>query len=313
MDIFKTRNDKNNRETMTATPPYNFCGLEKKYTDYKNAKIVILPVPYDGTSTYGKGADKGPDAIIKSSGYVELYDIETQSEVYIQGIFTAQFLEVTNKHAPEEVIKKIQDAVSKYIKDNKFVVMLGGEHSISTGFARALFEKHKNISVLHFDAHGDTREEYLGSKYNHACVMARIREFVPSLVQVGIRSLDIEEVQTRKPNQHIFFAHEIADSNNKVWMQKAIGQLTDDVFISIDLDVFDPAIMPSTGTPEPGGMGWYQTLEFLEKVISQKNVIGFDVVELAPRKGEPAPDFLAAKLIYRMLSMIFAKRKEDRL
>lgn len=300
---------------MTATPPYNFCGLEKKYTGYKTAKIVILPVPYDGTSTYGKGAEKGPDAIIKSSGYVELYDIETQSEAFRQGIFTGQFLDVTNKDDPEVVVNKIQDAVRKYLKDNKFVVMLGGEHSISTGFARALFEKHKNMSVLHFDAHGDTREEYLGSKYNHACVMARIREFVPSLVQVGIRSLDIEEVQTRKPNQHLFFAHEIHDSHNsrndptKEWMQQAIGKLTNDVFISIDLDVFDPSIMPSTGTPEPGGMGWYQTLEFLEKVIAKKNIIGFDVVELAPRKGEPAPDFLAAKLIYRMLSMIFAKKR----
>lgn len=296
---------------MAATPPYNFCGVEKRYTSYKTAKIVILPVPYDGTSTYGKGADKGPDAIIKSSGYVELYDIETQSEIYLQGIFTAPFLNVTNKDDPEVVIKKIQDAIKKYLKDNKFVVMLGGEHSISTGFARALHEKYKNMSVLHFDAHGDTREEYLGSKYNHACVMARIREFVPSLVQVGIRSIDIEEIKTKKANQHIFFAHEIHDPNNKAWMQKAIDKLTGDVFISIDLDVFDPAIMPSTGTPEPGGMRWYQTLEFLEKVISQKNIIGFDVVELAPNKENTAPDFLAAKLIYRMLSMIFIKKQNQ--
>ncbi len=294
---------------MTAEePPHNFGGLEKKYTDYKTAKIVILPVPYDGTSTYGKGADKGPDAMIASSGYVELYDIETNSEVYKLGIHTAPSLNITNKTDPQEVNNKIQETARKFIKDGKFIVMLGGEHSISTGLARALFEKYPKLSCLHFDAHGDTREEYHDSKYNHACVMARIREFVPSLVQVGIRAIDIEEVENRKKNQHIFFAHEIADPNNTAWMQKAIDKLTDDVFISIDLDVFDPAIMPSTGTPEPGGMWWYQYMTFINKVIQQKNVVGFDVVELAPVEGSPAPDFLAAKMIYQMLCKIYAKK-----
>ncbi len=289
-------------------PAHNFCGLPDKYTDYKKAKIVVLPVPYDGTSTYGKGADKGPDAIITSSGYVELYDIEKDIEVYKQGIYTAPQLKVSNSDDPESVNNKILETTRKFIKEGKFVVMLGGEHSISAGFCHALQEKYKNVSVLHFDAHGDTRETYHGSHYNHACVMARIREFVTSLVQVGIRSIDFEEVQTRKPNQHIFFAHEIVDPNNKKWMQKAINKLTEDVFVSIDLDVFDPAIMPSTGTPEPGGMLWYQFLEFIEKVIQQKNVVGFDVVELAPKEGNPAPDFMAAKMIYRMLSMIFWKK-----
>lgn len=285
-------------------PPFNFCGLPEKYTDYKKAKVVVFPVPYDGTSTYGKGADKGPDAIITASGFVELYDIETNSEMFTKGIYTAPPLKITNKTDPEEVNNKIQESTRKFIRDGKFVVMLGGEHSISTGFARALHEKYKNLSVLHFDAHGDTREEYHGSKYNHACVMARIREFVPSLVQVGIRAIDKEEVDSRKPNQHMFFSHAIADPQNKAWMQQAVEKLTENVFISIDLDVFDPAIMPSTGTPEPGGMWWYQFMDFVDKVIAQKNVVGFDVVELAPRKGEPAPDFFAAKLVYRMLSMI---------
>ena len=290
-------------------PPHNFGGLPDKYTDYKKAKIVVLPVPYDGTSTYGKGADKGPDALIACSLFVELYDIETNSEVFKLGIHTAAPLAITNKDDPEKVNNRIQQATRKYIKDGKFVVMLGGEHSISAGFARALHEKHKNLSVLHFDAHGDTREAYHGSPYNHACVMARIREFVPSLVQVGIRAIDMDEVKSRKPTQHMFFAHAIADPNNKAWMQQAVDKLTDDVFISIDLDVFDPAIMPSTGTPEPGGMWWYQFMEFIQKVIAQKNVVGFDVVELAPRKGETAPDFLAAKLVYRILSMVYAKKR----
>lgn len=286
--------------------PHNFGGLEKKYNTYETAKFVVLPVPYGGTSTYGKGTDKGPDAIISSSTNMELYDIETRSEVYKQGIFTAPALKVTNKTKPEIVVGKIQQQVRKYLQDNKFVVMLGGEHSISTGFARALHEKYKTISVLHLDAHGDTRESYLGSKYNHACVIARIREFAP-VVQVGIRSIDEEEVQTKKQNQKIFFAHEMY--SNTAWMQSAVDALSTDVFISIDLDVFDPAYMPSTGTPEPGGLDWYTVVNFLQKVITEKNVVGFDVVELAPQKNNPSPDFLAAKLVYRLLSMKFAKRK----
>jgi agmatinase len=213
-------------------------------------------------------------------------------------------LKVTNKTKPEVVVQKIQEQVTKFLKDDKFVVMLGGEHSVSTGMARALRNKYKSMSVLHLDAHGDTRESYLGSKYNHACVMARIREFAP-IVQVGIRSIDVEET-TVKQNQKIFFAHETY--NNTDWMQKAIAALTQDVFITIDLDVFDPAYMPSTGTPEPGGLDWYTVLAFLEKVIQQKHVVGFDVVELAPQKNLHAPDFLAAKLIYRLLSMQFAKK-----
>ncbi len=286
--------------------PFNFGGLESKYTSYKTAKIVVLPVPYDGTSTYGKGADKGPDAIIDASTNMELYDIETRAEVYKQGIFTAPALKITNKTKPDVVVDKIQETIAAFLKDNKFVVMLGGEHSISSGMARALHEKHKNLSVLHLDAHGDTRESYLGSKYNHACVMARIREFA-QIVQVGIRSIDSEE-KTIKQNQKIFFAHEVCNTANKEWMQKAVDALTENVFITLDLDVFDPAYMPSTGTPEPGGLDWYTVLQFLQKVIEQKNVVGFDVVELAPQKNNSAPDFLAAKLVYRLLSMKFAKK-----
>lgn len=282
---------------------YIFGGMEKQYTGYTSAKIVIFPVPYAGTSTYGRGAEKGPDAIIRASLNMELFDIERWSEVYKQGIFTASPLRVTNKTKPEIVVDAVHKQVRTFLKDGKFVVMLGGEHSISTGMARALHEKYKAMSVLHLDAHGDTRESYLGSKYSHACVMARIREFAP-IVQVGIRSIDVEET-TIKQNQRIFFAYEIY--KNIEWMQKAVDALTDDVFITLDLDVLDPAYMPSVGTPEPGGLDWYTLIIFLEKVIQQKNVVGFDVVELAPQKNLHAPDFLAAKLIYRLLSMKFAK------
>ncbi len=279
---------------------------EEYATPYDMAKIVIFPVPFDGTSTYGKGADKGPTAILTASQFVEPYDIETASQPHMQGICTMPPLAVYNNTDPETVVKLIQKKTAQFLRDEKFVVMLGGEHSISTGLARALFEKYQNLSVLHFDAHGDTREIYKKSKYNHACVMARIRELCIPIVQVGIRSVDKEEIQTKKKNQFIYWAHDI--NKNNAWMSEAISHLTDNVFITIDLDVFDPAIMPSTGTPEPGGMNWYQVLQFLQCVIKKKSIVGFDVVELAPFIGNTAPDFMAAKLIYRILSMVFEKQ-----
>jgi len=278
-----------------------FLGVDR--VSYADAQIVILPAPFDGTFTYGKGADKGPAAIIDASPHLELYDVETQTEVWKKGIFTAKTLKFNDD--PEEVVNMVHEAVSKFLKDDKLVVVLGGEHSISTGFARALKEKYSRLSVLQFDAHGDTREEYNGSKYNHACVMARIRDLNVPIVQVGIRAIDKCEVESRKEDQHVYFAHDIYSDDK--WMDDAVSKLTDEVFITFDLDAFDPSIMPSTGTPVPGGLGWYQVMKFLEKVSASKKIVGFDVVELAPQKGNNGPDFLAAKLIYRLLSMIYKK------
>lgn len=282
----------------------NFCGLPQELTDYKKAKIVILPVPYDGTSTWLKGADKGPEAIISASTHMELYDIETRSCVAEQGIHTLPAL--ATAASPEMMVTTIEKTADKLVQDNKFTVMLGGEHSISIGLIRAYQKKFTKLGVLHLDAHGDTRESYEGSPYNHACVMARAREICP-LVQVGIRSTDEEEM-TKINIQKVFFAHDIRHDDH--WMQKAVNFLPEDVFISIDLDVFDPSVLPSTGTPEPGGMTWYQVLDFLEMVIAQKNVVGFDVVELCPRAEEKSSDFLAAKLIYRLLSMKFGMKNK---
>ena len=283
--------------------PHNFCGLGEEHSSYEQSSIVILPVPYDGTSSWVKGADKGPSALISASQNMELYDIETKSVVAEKGIHTLAPLAVTNKDDPETVVQKIQEKIQKLLSDGKFVVVLGGEHSISTGTVRALYEKHNGMSVLQLDAHGDTRESYESSKYNHACVMARIKEICPT-VQVGIRSVDESEVSELDCSK-VFFAHDIHDNDD--WMQKAVDALNNDVFITIDLDVFDPSIMPSTGTPEPGGLLWYQTLRFLEMVVAQKNVVGFDVVELCPNNQNKAPDFLAAKLVYRLLSLVFNK------
>ena len=284
--------------------PYrtNFGDLPKENSKLETAKIVILPVPYDGTSTWGKGADKGPAAILEASANMELYDIETDSEVYKKNIFTAE--PVMEKGAPERMVEKVKAVAGELIKHKKFIVTLGGEHSITAGAVAAYKEKYKNLSVLQLDAHADWRPEYQGSKYSHASVMARVRELCP-IAQVGIRSLDIIEKPFLQKGR-VFFAEDICNKTD--WMDKAISKLTDEVYITIDLDVFDHGILPSTGTPEPGGLGWYQVLDFLKKVVKQKNVVGFDVVELCPNKNERSSDFLAAKLVYKLLSYKFSKQ-----
>jgi len=283
-------------------PPARFCGLSHNDSDYSRASIVILPVPFDKTSTWIKGADKGPAAIIEASRYLEFYDIETDSEVFKKGIFTARPIQSSSSSV---LIKKTDSAVSKYLKDNKLVVTLGGEHSISIGIIKSYARHYKNLSVLHLDAHADSRESYEGSRYNHACVIARAREYASNIVSVGIRSMDVSE-RSGIDRKKMFFVHEIHDSDK--WISKAVSRLTDTVYVTIDLDVFDPGIMPSTGTPEPGGLGWYQVLKLLSSVARSKRIVGFDVVELCPSNSK-APDFLAAKLIYMFLSYIYA---EDR-
>jgi len=281
----------------------NFGDLPKENSTLETSKVVILPVPYDGTSTWGKGADDGPEAILEASANMELYDIETASEVYRQNIFTAK--PVIERSLPQKMVEKVKLAVSEFLKQEKFVVTLGGEHSVTAGVAQAYAGKYKNLSVLQLDAHSDLRPEYHGSKYSHASVMARVRELCP-IVQVGIRSMDM----TEKPfvdKTRVFFAENIYNKTD--WMNKAISKLSNQVYITIDLDVFDPSVLPSTGTPEPGGLGWYQVLEFLKQVIKKKNVVGFDIVELCPNKNERSSDFLAAKLVYKLLSYKFYEKK----
>ncbi|MBI2610570.1 agmatinase [Candidatus Kaiserbacteria bacterium] len=277
-----------------------FGDFPKQYRDPKKAKIAILPVPYDGTSTYGKGADKGPAALLAASYQLENYNIETHTEVYKHGIYVEK--PVTEKRSPEAMIEAVARKVATVIGKKKFCVMLGGEHSITPGAVRAHAKKYKGLSVLQLDAHTDMREEYEGSKWNHACAMARVKEFRP--VQVGIRSLDVGEMRNIDMSR-VFFAEDIHDNNR--WMGRAIAKLSKNVYVTIDLDVFDPAFMPSTGTPEPGGLDWYRPLRFLREVAKKRTIVGFDVVELLPRKDAPAPDFLAAKLVYTLLSYIFSK------
>uniref|UniRef100_UPI0040472586 agmatinase n=1 Tax=Polaribacter sp. TaxID=1920175 RepID=UPI0040472586 len=281
-----------------------YAGIPENFSKIEQSKIVLIPVPYDGTSTWQKGADKGPEAFLEASENMELYDIETDSEVYKEGVFLADA--ITEKSSPEAMVDAVHQATKKYINKNKFVTIFGGEHSVSIGTIRAFNECFDNLTVLHIDAHADLRKSYEGTSCNHACAVYEASQ-TTNLVQVGIRSMDVSEKTVMNPDK-TFFAHDMAVS--EYWMDDVIDQLTSNVFITFDLDALDPSILPSTGTPEPGGLFYYETLEFLKKVFEAKNVVGFDIVELCPNPNERASDFLAAKLYYKMLSYKFASNDD---
>ena len=276
--------------------------MGEDFSGWKDSEIVILPVPYDETSTWIKGADKGPFAVLEASQEIELYDVETCAEAYKHGIHTLPHMDVSGL-TPEIMTNKVREKTLELIDAKKFVVTLGGEHSVSIGPAKAHNERFDNMCVLQLDAHADLRQEYKGSRYNHACVMARIKEICP-VVQVGIRSMCVEETENLVTDD-IFFAHDIIKSVD--WIKRVVGKLGLNVYVSIDLDVFDSSIMPSTGTPQPGGLDWYQLTGLLKAVAQSKNIVGFDVVELCPNKNNKAPDILAAKLVYKFLGYIFGK------
>ncbi|MHC4166974.1 MAG: agmatinase [Planctomycetota bacterium] len=279
--------------------PINFGYLPEEFSSVENADIVIIPVAYDGTSTWMKGADKGPNAIIEASANMELYDIETDSEVYKRGIYTEEALD--GDMTTREMITVVEDSVRYYLEEDKFTVVVGGEHSVSIGSIRAHAKRYDKLTVLQLDGHADLRDEYNGSKYNHACVMARAKELCP-IVQVGVRSMS-ESEKKLVDQSRMFLAKDIHGNAN--WIAKAISKLSDDVYITIDLDAFDPSIVPSTGTPEPGGLLWYEVLTLLKAVSNERNIVGFDVVELCPDSNNKASDFLAAKLVYKLLSYRF--------
>ncbi len=283
----------------------NYAGIPDEFAQLEKSKIILIPVPYDGTSTWGKGADKGPEAFLEASENMEWYDIETDSEVYRQGIHLTD--PIDEKSSPEAMVKAVYTTTKDFIKRNKFVTLFGGEHSISIGTIRAFNECFDNLTVLHIDAHTDLRESYNGSKYNHACALHEASQ-TTNLIQLGIRSMDAIE-KTLIDEEKTFFAQEML--NDEYWMDKVIDAMGDNVFITFDLDALDPSIMPSTGTPEPGGLLWFETLEFLKQVFEDKNVVGFDIVELCPNKNDRSSDFLAAKLYYKMLSYKFADQDVD--
>ncbi|PIE83884.1 MAG: agmatinase [Bacteroidia bacterium] len=274
----------------------SFGDLPEEFSTFENARVAILPIPYDGTSTWVKGADRGPEALLEASANMELYDIESDTEPYTVGIWTAP--PITEASSPEAMVEASQREAQRLIDAGKFVVTIGGEHSVSIGPIRAHAARYADLTVLQIDAHIDLRDEYEGSPYNHACVMARAQE-VADIVQVGIRSMDADE-KARLDPQRVFWAHRVVGQSG--WEQEAIDCMRENVYITIDLDGFDPAICPSTGTPEPGGLQWYPTLSFLRRVFETRRVVGFDIVELCPNPHERSSDFLAAKLLYRLLA-----------
>ncbi|MDP1835838.1 MAG: agmatinase [Chlamydiales bacterium] len=278
-----------------------YAGLPEEYSTEASAKIVILPVPFDKTTTYQQGTDKGPDALIEASRNLELYDIETQSEVYLEGIFTAPAVQ---QEASEKMLDELYRRTKGYLEQGKFVATLGGEHSISYAPIRAHAEHFGSLTVLQFDAHADLQDAYEGNPLSHASVMARVKERkdVTKIVSVGIRSMSSEELPNLDED-NTFFAHQLDDNPN--WMDQVLERLSGNIYITFDLDAFDSSLMASTGTPEPGGLFWNQALKLLKRVAKEKHIVGFDVVELCPKEDNPAPDYLAAKLVYKMLSYKF--------
>ncbi len=285
----------------------NFLAIDRKYSSFKNSKIAVLSCPFEKTTSYGKGTSKGPKAIIEASHYVEFFDEETLKEVcFKEGITTIKPLEF-NKRKGKNALDYIYWNVKTLINSGKFVVTLGGEHSISTAPIKAHFESFEDLSILHFDAHSDLRDEYEGSKYSHASFAARVAEFTTKITQVGIRAQCIEEYNFIKEKEiNTFYAHQIRESGfDDLLINKIISTLDKNVYITFDVDYFDPSIMPSTGTPEPNGFYWSETMCLLRRLCAERNLVGFDVVELAPRKDFTFPDFLTAKLIYKILNYKF--------
>ena len=285
------------------TIPFNFGGLPQDEWNWENSRVVFLPVPYDLTTSYLPGARRGPMAILEASTHMELFDEVLERETVRIGFYTLDPLEAVAS-GPEEMVGLIQTFVEPVLRADKFPVVIGGEHTVAVGTARAVKEKYPRLSFLQLDAHADLRESYEGTRFSHACVGRRLAELGP-LVQVGVRSLSLEEnLYLKDVPVKSFPWHSLSLTPD--WVEPVCRALSAEVYVTIDLDVLDPAIMPAVGTPEPGGLDWKTLTQFLAHLAREKTVIGFDVVELAPIPGLIAPDFLAAKLIYRFLGSIFA-------
>ncbi len=277
----------------------NFLGIVDHHARQDDSYFEIISIPYERTTSYVKGTSKGPDAIIKASQYVELYDEQFQMEAYKKGVFTSEPVDVNG--TIETVFKSIEEKVSRSLKKGKFPIGLGGEHTITFPIYKAFHNFYSDLCILQLDAHSDLRESYQGNIYSHASVMRQIAALGDPITQVGIRSQCIEEALfIQKKGIHTFYAHDLIEQGINRFI---LNGMPKNVFITLDLDYFDPSIMPSTGTPEPGGFHWYETIGFLQNVFQQRNVVGFDVVELAPQENIVHPDFLAAKLIYKMMTL----------
>lgn len=291
--------------SQSAELPMNFGGIdEEQYSELDAAKVLILPISYEGTVSYGTGTGAGAMAIVDASRNMELYEEETDAEVYKIGIHTLP--EFTPRETPEAMMSDLYDYSKKLLELDKFVCMLGGEHSVSAPIIKAHFEKFPNLSVLQIDAHADLRDSYDGTPHSHASIMARVVKDlrIPS-VQVGIRSISGDEARSLKEElpTRIFWARDIAGRTD--WIDDAVSSLTEDVYLTIDIDGLDPSIVPTTGTPEPGGLGWYETLTLIRKLAENKRVVGMDLVEYSYVADYDSPAFLCSKLVYKSLGYIF--------
>lgn len=292
------------RDLESLNPEENFLGLAGDLCQFQRAQAVILPVPYEATTTYVQGTANGPGRILLASQEVELYDNELDCDPCSVGVATLapmQFEDTDHEGALDSIAER-----AEIIQETgKFMIALGGEHSISIPLIIQSAAQFPGLSVLHLDAHSDLRDTYQGSRKNHACVMARVNE-VCDFVSIGLRSGIQHEAQGLRPGARLFYAHEMVQRDT--WMEEAILHLAENVYLTIDLDFFDPAFMPAVGTPEPGGFGWYETLAFLHQVFRERNVVACDIVELSPISGMVHPDFFAAKLCYKLIGYKFYAR-----
>ncbi len=286
--------------------PVNFGGIEEaKYSSFGNSRVLILPVGYEGTVSYGAGTGEGAMAIIEASRNMELYDDETDSEVFKIGIHTLE--EFTSRPSPSAMMRELYDHTRELLKHDKFLCMIGGEHSVSAPIIRAHSEKFHDFSVLQIDAHADLRDTYDNTPHSHASIMARVVKDlrIPS-VQVGIRSISADEARSLDSGlpTSIFWAKDIVGKSD--WIDSAVSKLTQNVYLTIDIDGLDPSLVPTTGTPEPGGLGWYETLLLIRTIAEKRNIVGMDLVEFSKVEGQDAPAFLCAKLIYKTLAYVFS-------
>jgi agmatinase len=287
--------------------PMNFGGIEEKeFSSFDTAQVLVLPVAYEGTVSFGTGTGAGAMAIVDASRNMELYEEETDAEVYKIGIHTLD--EFAPRKTPEAMMNELYEHSKELLESEKFLCMLGGEHSLSAPLIRAHAEKFHNLSVLQIDAHADLRDEYDGTPHSHASIMARVVKDlrIPS-VQVGIRSISADEVRLLSNGlpTKIFWAKDIVGRTD--WIDKAIDNLTENVYLTIDIDGLDPSLVPTTGTPEPGGLGWYEVLYLIRKLAEKRRVVGMDLVEFSKTDNSDAPAFLCAKLVYKSLAYIFRR------
>jgi N1-aminopropylagmatine ureohydrolase len=286
--------------------PFNFGGIaEEEFSSFDKARILVWPIAYEGTVSYGGGTGKGAAAIIDASRNMELYDEETDAETYKLGIHTVD--ESPSIDPPEQMMDSLYDRARELVASEKFIAMIGGEHSVSAPVIRAHAEKYRNISILQIDAHADLRDTYDGTPHSHASIMARVvKDLNIPAVQVGIRSISVDEARVldQLPTR-IFWAKDIVGRDD--WWDDAVDGLTENVYLTVDIDGLDPSLVSATGTPEPGGLGWYETIGLIRTLAKKRNVVGMDLTEYSYVEGQSASAFLCAKLIYKTLGFVFEK------